>query len=113
VTSMVDLKLKWCPPYCDGGPDGGIHCGGGANHKPGWPDGLPYEQDVIVGEDGTTLSPSVTRWPDGRMQVSLIIRWDGEERTVWLSEKAAELFGDSAAALFDLAFPGNPNAGPW
>lgn len=78
-----------CPPYCDAGPDGGVFCGGGDHHVPGWPVGLPDEGDPVVAEDGTVVTVGITDVGEGELRLSLILRSPDRVVHLPLSDNAA------------------------
>lgn len=94
---MKPRSEDFCPPWCDGNPDGGIWCGGGDNHRPGWPDGEPYAHETVHGADGSTLNVTATRRPGAGISVALVVcPPTGGRVEVPLSEKEAERLGDVA-----------------
>ncbi|GAA1550493.1 hypothetical protein GCM10009827_083950 [Dactylosporangium maewongense] len=86
---MTNASKAPCPPYCDATPDGGMFCGGGDKHVPGWPVGLPAEGDPIVAEDGTVVTVAITDVGGGELRLSLILRQYGREVHLPLSGLAA------------------------
>lgn len=88
MTAVLTTRTP-CPPYCDAGPDGGVFCGGGENHIPGWPVGLPDEGDPVVAEDGTVVTVGITDVGGGELRLSLILRHPDREVHLPLSDDAA------------------------
>lgn len=80
-------------------------CGEAGNHRP-WPTGVPYEEDTVVGGDGTRINVCTVRRESGQFDVSLIIRWDSHRRDVPLSPKAAERLWSTASTACDWAYYG-------
>lgn len=87
-----------CPPFCDAAPAGGVECGGGALHRPGWPVGVPFVDDpAVVANDGTTIRVGITDVGGGDLVLSLIIRAGDRETVAPLSPEAAFWLHDNIA----------------